>query len=185
VIAINLLANGPAESRTARPFPMAATWLVVTCVALTGYGCYLHQSKTMLLARLLAIEAELAEVTSSATNLDQARKRQTELVTTLAALGRILEDRRTSMELFEAISRSMPDGLWLTEVKRSATTVQLDGRASTLSAIAALARRLGENLSFVHSPEIRSVSTEGAEGSQILHFQVAGELALAGDQGRQ
>jgi len=185
VIAINLLSNGPAESRTARPFPMTATWLVVACFALTGYGCYLRQSKTMLLARLLDIEAELAELTSSATSLDQARKRQTELVTTLATLGRILEDRRTSLELFEAISRSMPDGLWLTEVKRSAATVQIDGRASSLSAVAALVRRLGENLSFVHSPEIRSVSTEGAEGSQILHFQVAGELALAGDQGRQ
>ncbi len=185
MIAINLLANGPAESRAARPFPMTATWLVVTCIALTGYGWYLRESKTRLLARSLAIEAELAEVSGSAKSLDQARKRQAELVITLATLGRILEDRRTSLELFEAISRSMPDGLWLTEVKRSATTVQLDGRASSLSAITALVRRLGENLSFVHSPEIRSVSTEGAEGSQILHFQVAGELALAGDRARQ
>ena len=130
-------------------------------------------------------QAELAEVSGSAKSLDQARKRQAELVITLATLGRILEDRQTSMELFEAISRSMPDGLWLTEVKRSATTVQVDGRASSLSAITALVRRLGENLAFDHSPEIRSVSTEGAEGSQILRFQVAGELALADDRAQQ
>ena len=184
MIAINLLVNGRAESRTVRPF-LTATWFVVTCIALGGYGWYLRESKTILLARSLAIDAELAEVTSSAKSLDQARKRQAELITKLAILGRILEDRQTSIELFEAITRSLPDGLWLTEVKRSAATVQLDGRASSLSVIATLVRRLGENLSFLHSPEIRSVSTEEVGGSLILHFQVAGELALSGDQGRR
>ena len=177
MITINLLVTGRASRRTLGPF-LSGAWLVATCVALAAYGWYLRESRTTALARAFASDAQLAELASSAKRLEAARKRQTELIAELAAINRILDDRSTSADLFEAISRSLTDGLWLTELKRSAATVQLDGRASSLAAITGLVHNLGENLSFVSPPEIRSMSAEGlGEGSSILRFQVAGELA--------
>jgi type IV pilus assembly protein PilN len=158
--------------------------LVITGLALAAYGWHLRESRTTLVARSLAVDTQLATITASATRLDRARKRQTELVAELARIRLILDDRTTSTELFEAISRSLTDGLWLTEVKRSASMVQVDGRAASLAAIAGLVRNLGENLSFVRPPEIRSMATEGLEGSSVLRFQIAGELAPVTDEGR-
>jgi Tfp pilus assembly protein PilN len=183
VITLNLLANGPAASKRLRPL-LNATWLVATCVALAGYGWHLRGSNASLLARSLALNAELAEAARSAKNLDQARKRHADLGARLAMLGRILDERQVTVELFEAVSRSLPDGLWLTDLKRSAATVQLDGRAPSLSAVAALVRGLAENVSFAHPPEIRSVFTEAGESLSVLHFQIAGELALSSNPRR-
>jgi type IV pilus assembly protein PilN len=183
VITINLLVNGQARRRTVRPI-LNGVCLVATCAALATGWWYLRESRTELLAQSLALERDLAETTTSATRFDQLRKRQSELVAELATVSRILEDRSTSTELFEAISRSLTDGLWLTEVRRSAGSLHLDGRSSSLAAITGLVRNLGQNLSFVRPPEIASMSTEGVEGSSVLRFQVAGELASVRDEAR-
>jgi Tfp pilus assembly protein PilN len=179
VITINLLVNGQARRRTVRPI-LNVVCLVATCAALAADWWYLRESRAALLAQSVALDRELAAMTTSATRLDQVRKRQTELVAELATVSRILDDRNTTTELFEAISRSLTDGLWLTEVRRSAGRLHLDGRSSSLAAITALVHNLGRNFSFVRPPEIASMSTEDPtrhDGSSVLRFQVAGELA--------
>lgn len=181
MITINLLVNGQARRRTVRPI-LNGVCLVATCAALTADWWYLRASRTAFLAQSLALDRELAEITTSTTRLDQARKRQSELVAELGAVSRVLDDRNTSTELFEAISRSLTDGLWLTEVRRSAGSLHLDGRSSSLVAITRLVRNLDQNFSFVRPPEIGSMSTEGVEGSSVLRFQVAGEFAPVRDE---
>jgi Tfp pilus assembly protein PilN len=183
VITINLLVHGQAARRSVRS-RLNAVLLLIVCLALAGYWSYLREWQTTLLARLETVDGQASEIRSAAKRLDAERKRHAELAAELATINRILGDRQTSAEVFDAISRSVTDGLWLTEVKRSAATVQLDGRASSLAAIAGIVRNLGENLPLVHPPEIRSVSTEGLGGSSVLRFQVAGELAPAETEGR-
>ena len=183
MITINLLLNGQTAQRSALP-RLSAALLVMLCLALAPYWSYLRESQATLLARLEVVDRQLAEIKSAAKRFDAARKRQTELVAELATINRILDDRQTSAEVFEAINRSVTDGLWLTEVKRSSAAIQLDGRASSLDAIAGVVRNLGEHLFLVRPLEIRSVSTEELGGSSVLRFQVAGELAPAEMEGR-
>ena len=88
-----------------------------------------------------------------------------------------LDDRGTTRALLEAVSRSVTGGVWLTELKQSFLTVQLDGRASSLAAIADLIHQLGTHASFARGPEVRTASVEDIDRVRVLRFQVIGELA--------
>ncbi len=83
VITINLLVNGQTRRRTVRPI-LNGVCLVATCAALAADWWYLRESRTALLAQSVALDRELTAITTSATRLDQVRRRQTELVAELS-----------------------------------------------------------------------------------------------------
>lgn len=177
MIRINLLIGGPVAQRRAQ-LRLRSAFLTAFWLSLVGYGAYLYGQRATLLARANAAETQVLEYTALASRADAVGKRKSELAIERDNINRVLADRRTSAELFEAIGRSLTDDLWLTEIKRSALNIQIDGLASSVGAIAAMVHNLSLGHSFTRPPAIRSVSAEGSDRPQRFRFEVIGELAV-------
>ena len=164
---------------------VGASCVVIASLGLAAYGLYLRDRRADVLARLEGIEAQRADATNATTRLDALRKRHATLTVQVTAIKRVLDTRQSAAELFEAVGRSLTDGLWLSEMRRSAGSIQIDGRASSLLGISGLVQNLEDNFLFDAPLEIRSMTTDAAEGSSILRFQVASEQPpAAGKEGR-
>jgi Tfp pilus assembly protein PilN len=181
VITINLLVGRQTPSKGLRSFA-AAGCLIATCLVAGGYGLFLQQSRSTLRAKSIEAATRLSETSHLTSRVEGTRRRHEALTRKLAAIREVLDDRTTSRVLLEAVSQSVTDGVWLTEIKRSLLSVQLDGRASSLVEITDLVQQLGANISFARGPDLRSVSAEDADGERVLRFQIVGDLAsVAGD----
>jgi Tfp pilus assembly protein PilN len=177
VITINLLASGRETSSAPRFLANAACILTICAVALT-YGCALQQTRGALRAQALDADTQIAEATSLTKRIEGLRQRHAELVNRLAAVHHALGDRSTSSDLLKVVSLIVPDDVWLTELKRSTDTVELNGRASSLAEITALVRELTAKVTFARNPELRSVTAENADDRLVLRFQIVGDLAV-------
>jgi Tfp pilus assembly protein PilN len=177
VITVNLLA-GRRQSPSAYRSVATAACMLTTCAVALAYGFSLQQARGALRARSLDADAQVADATSLTKRIEGLRQRHAELVRHLAAVRRALDDRATSSELFKIVSRSVPGDVRLIQLKRSAGTVELDGRASSLADITRLVHGLSANLAFARGPELRSVVAESTEDGFVLRFLVVGDLSM-------
>jgi Tfp pilus assembly protein PilN len=181
MITVNLLVSRQAPPKGLRSLAEAGC-IIAMCLIAGSYGYFLQQSRSALRVRSIEADRHLSETSHLTSRVEGARKRHEDLARKLAAIREVLDDRTTSSDLLEAISRSVSEGVWLTEIKRSRVTVQLDGRASSLSVVNNLVQQLGANVSFARGPDLRAVSAEDADGERFLRFQIVGDLAsVAGD----
>ena len=178
MITINLLAGGRA-TQLGRGRLVAAACIAAGWLGLAAYGAHLFEARRDLAAKVEEADARLAQVTSAATRLDTLRKRHRELSDEVAAIRHVLETRRSAADLFQAVGRSVPRGLSLVEMKRSAAAITVDGRAPSLSAISEFVHNLGSDLSLSTPLEVRSMTTEVSGGSSTLRFQIAAEAMPA------
>ena len=176
MITINLLVGGQAEPRGRRAL-VPTICIVATCLTAVTYGAVLQQSRGTLRARAVESDSQSTESSILVKRVEDLRKRRDELLRTLAALRRVLEERSTSRDLFEGVSRSLPEGVWLTALNQSLLNIQIDGRAASLAEVTGLVHRLDANVRFTRGPELRSLSAEAADGMSVLRFQIVGELA--------
>ena len=82
------------------------------------------------------------------------------------------------VHLLDEVSRALPDGLWLTELKQDGATVTLDGRCTTLTALSDLVANLTASGYFATGVELINSQVEtapvaGAPRSYSLHGQGA------------
>ena len=180
MITINLLTGGQGSGRSARAHAQTVC-VVLTCIVSAAYGAALQHSRGTLRSRSFEVETRLAESSTVTHEVEKMRKRRDELLKTLGAARVVLGERSSSSDFFEAVSRSLPDGVWLTEIRRSRVGVQLDGRAASLAEINGFVDQLDVNVPFARGPDLRSVSTDVGDDTDILRFQIVGELAPTGE----
>lgn len=172
MITLDLLPGGRRRTTTA----VIATAVVAACVAVL-YGYHLHEQRAAARAAAAQEEVRAAAAADVAKRLDAARKTRAALAAELAARQRVAGDRRVVVELVEGVSRSLPDGVRLTELVRNASSVEIEGRASSFASVTAFARELGSQVAFAGPVDIRSMSAEEVEGARAIRFRIAGQLA--------
>jgi Tfp pilus assembly protein PilN len=171
MIKVNLLATtaGAAPPREWLPRNQRSTlWglgmLLLSAAAAGGWWYVLHHQRTALDTRIAASEAELDRLKAASKLVDQLTARKNELTDRLALIDRL-----------QTLSSSVPDGLWLLEMKQSSTGVQVDGRAMSLTAVTDFAERMQNSGLFKHPVEILTTSTEVVEETNVVHFTIKAE----------
>jgi Tfp pilus assembly protein PilN len=69
----------------------------------------------------------------------------------------------------------VPEGLWLLEIRQTGTSVQVDGRAMSLTAVTDFAERLQNSGLFRHPVEILTTLMETVEETPVVRFSVKAE----------
>src|SRR5262245_41504897 len=141
MIKVNLLATtaGAAPPREWLPRSQrSALWglgmLLLSAAGAGGWWYYLHHQRTTLDGRITAAEGELERLKAASKLVDQLTARKNELSDRLALIDRLRDSKRGPVDLLTTVSASVPDGLWLLEMKQSSGAVQVDGRAMSLTA---------------------------------------------------
>ena len=70
------------------------------------------------------------------------------------------------------VSRSLSDGLWLSELKQTGLVTQLEGRAVSLTSITDFVEKLQDSNVFVRPVEIVTTTSETLEETPVVRFIV-------------
>lgn len=186
MIRVNLLTTGPGAApprewvpREHRSALLGLGMLLVTGVGVGGGWWYLKHQLAQAEVRIADGEAKLEQLKDAQRLLDQATARKTELAEKLALIDRLRAAKRAPILLLETISRSVPDGLWLIEIKQVGSFITVDGRAISLTSVSDFAEGLQQSGLFKMPVEILTTTTEVVEETDIIRFSLKAEAAAA------
>ncbi|HUF48246.1 MAG TPA: PilN domain-containing protein [Vicinamibacterales bacterium] len=179
MIRVNLLTTGPGAPprrewlpREQRSAALGLLMLVVAGTGVTGWWWYLSQARADVDVRITTAEMSLAQLKEAAVLVEQASLRKAELTERLSLIERLRVAKRGPVNLIETVSFSVPDGLWLLEVRQTGATVQLDGRAMSLTAVTDFAERLQTSGLFRRPVEIVTTTAEQFEQVDVIRFML-------------
>jgi type IV pilus assembly protein PilN len=179
MIKVNLLATSPGTAparewlpRDQRSALAGLGMLLVTGVAVGGWWYYLHHQGTAIDARIAGAETELTRLKDASKVVDLMTARKNELAERLGLIERLRAAKRAPVSLLETVSRSLPEGLWLLEMKQTGPSVQIDGRATSITAVTDFTERLQNSGYFKRPVEILATSTELIDDTTVVKFSV-------------
>lgn len=187
MIRVNLLAPGtepspkpwrrwlvvPPEQRAAL---VGLTLLVATAVGVAGWWWTIDRDRRALDAEIAAAGITMTRLQDAARLVEQATARERDLRERLALIDRLRATQRAPVVLLDTISRALPDGLWLLELRQTGASVQLEGRAVSLSALTDFVDRLQTSGRFVHTIDIVTTSMETLADNSIVRFAIRGDV---------
>ena len=184
MIRVNLLAVSPGSApprewlpREQRSAAVGLGLLLITAVGVGGWWWYLRQQHTGVEAKIEAANAELTRLKAVAVLVERATTRRTELGERLALIERLRATQRGPVSMLEMLSRALPDGLWLMEIKQTGATVQIEGRAMSERWVTDFAEFLQNSGLFKRPVEIVTTLDEALEESAVVRFVVKAEAA--------
>jgi len=182
MIKVNLLATsqGAAPAREWLPREQRSSLLglgLLACTALAVGGFWFYQRSEVqsVNTRIAAAETELVRLEEAARMVDDINARKAELSERLMLIERLRAEKDGPVHLIETISRSLPEGLWLVEIAQDGLSVEVDGRAMSLTAVTDFAERLQTSGLFEHPVEILTTTTETFEETTVVRFALRAE----------
>lgn len=186
MIKVNLLATNPGVvaprewlPREQRSALGGLSILLVTALGIGGYWYYQHSQAAALTTKIAAAETELVRLKEAAALVERTTARKNELSERLGLIDRLRSSKRAPVSLLETVSYSVSDGMWLLEIKQAGTAVQIDGRATSITAVTDFTERLQNSGFFLRPVEILATSTEVVEEVTVVRFVVKAEVVPA------
>jgi type IV pilus assembly protein PilN len=153
------------------------TMLMITATGIGGWWWTVHRDRLVAEQAIAHDQAEVVRLKDVAKLVDRASARKAELSERLGLIDRLRATKREPVTLLETISRSLSDGLWLTELKQVGPTVQIEGRATSLTAITDFAEKLQDSTVFDRPVEIVTTTAETLEETPVVRFIVKAQNA--------
>ena len=190
MIRVNLLAPGtepaprawrrllvvPPEQRAAL---MGLSMLMITASGAGLWWWSVASEHKRVDAEIVAAEANLTRLQEAARLMEKATAREKDLRERLGLIERLRNTQRAPVMLLDTISRSMAEGLWLTELRQSGAGVTLEGRAVSYSALTDFIGRLQISGRFVRPLDIVNATAEALADSVVVRFTIRGEVGPA------
>lgn len=176
MIRINLLGNVPNAPRRAwlpADQKSAAAGLVLLLGTAGGVGGWWWQTaraQRIVDGQIASAQADLTRLQSVAALVDRAVARKLELTERLGLIDRLHRTQRDPVELLRTISQSVPDGLWLLELKQTGNAVQIEGRATSLTSLTDFVERLQTSGRFLRPVDIVTTSMEIVQEASVVRF---------------
>jgi len=183
MIRINLLAAaGRAQKRSLLPVPQRGTFLgfVMLTVAILGVGAWwleLRRETSSLDTKIAKADTDLTRLKAAAKLVDRAIARKAELSEKVSLIDRLRAAQRGPVSLLSTVSRSLTDGLWLMEIKQQGSAVQMEGRASSLTAVTDFVEHLQNSGIFDRPVEIMTTSMETLDEYSVVRFAIKAQAA--------
>jgi Tfp pilus assembly protein PilN len=179
MIRINLLSarGAPAKPRVLiapqhRGAVFGLSLLLLTGMGVGGWRWEIGRETTAVAKRISQHELELVRLKDAAKLVDRMMARKAELWEKLALIDRLRAAQRGPVNLLSTLNRSLPDGLWLLELKQQGNVVQIEGRANSLTAVTDFVERLQDSGAFDRPVEIVSTGLELLEEASVVRFAV-------------
>jgi Tfp pilus assembly protein PilN len=176
VIRVNLLGVVPRAPRRAwlpADQKSAAAGLVMLVFTAAGVGGWWYQTAHAQAAvdtEIASAQTELERLKTVAALVDRSVARKLELTERLGLIDRLHRTQRDPVELLQTISRSVPDGLWLLELKQTGQAVQIEGRATSLTALTDFVERLQTSGRFARPVDIVTTNMEVVQDASVVRF---------------
>lgn len=186
MIRINLLQVERAPSGPSALEGLAANRIhligaTIVLAALAGIGWWYMAMQAELAATATAIQqaqAERQRLTTVLAQIKQFEDQRTQLQQRVALIEQLRKGQHSPVTLLDQVSRSLPERLWLTELKQVGADVTIDGRTTTLTSLSDFIGNLEGSGAFTRPVEILNSEVEKANDTDIVRFQVKATFPL-------
>jgi type IV pilus assembly protein PilN len=189
MIRINLLAVEKPVAKTrsfnlnlgAKAGQIGSLLIVLATAGYIGWDYQvLTQRDAQLYSELAAARAEKARLAPILKEVEEFDARKKELQQRVSLIEELRTNQVGPVHMLDEISRGLPDRLWLTEMTQDGDVVKLDGRTSSLSALADLVANLEASGYFKRPVEINSSEEEKGNGKDLIKFSINATFELPG-----
>jgi type IV pilus assembly protein PilN len=185
MIRINLLerpkAPKPAFDIARHTTALCALILVVFAAGIGWRYWHLGQEDVRLTRETAAAQREAARLKSVLQQVQQFEQRKGQLQQRVTLIEELRRDQSGPVHLLDEISRSLPDRLWLTELKQEGAEVRLQGHTTSLTSLSDFVGNLESSGYFVRPVEIIDSQVETTQTSgDLVKFTVKATFAMPG-----
>jgi len=189
MIRINLLGGERQKAKTARfdaGQQLTAMCGLVVVAAACGIGFWYwslsHEAST-LDAQVATLKRESARLDTVLAEVKTFEDRKAALQQRVTLIERLRQGQTVPVQVLDHVSRSLPDMLWLTDLKADGSFLTIEGKTTTLIGLSDFVGNLGSNPVLQKPIEIMDSSAEtdagskGAPGTtELIKFKVRAAL---------
>ena len=117
------------------------------------------------------LEAEIAELEKSITEIDGLERQKERLLARMEIIEQLQRSRPEIVHLFDEISRTMPEGVYLNGMAQQGRSVELKGVAQSSTRVSALMRQT-DNSEWLTDPSVTKVETTDVGPARQAEFVV-------------
>ncbi len=186
MIRINLLAVDRERTKRKSKFPIVdkttlGCGLILVLAALgIGWWYWSLQNESADLDQQIAdAQRETVRLQGVIRQVRQFEDRRAQLQQRVTLIEQLRKGQTGPVHLVDQVSRSLPDAMWLLDLKQTANDVVIDGRCTTLTALSDFVSSLEGSAYFDRPVEIVDSAVEPAAaggGAQLIRFSVKGRL---------
>jgi len=191
MIRINLLGGERQKAKSAARFDVGQQLtalcglLVVAAVGGVGFWYWsLSRQSAQLDAQILTKQREAARLDTVLAEVKTFEDRKTTLQQRVTLIEQLRQGQTVPVQVLDHVSRSLPDMLWLTDLKQEGPFLTIEGRTTTLIGLSDFVGNLGANAVLRKPIEILDSGAEtvaapkGAAGvaSELIQFKVRAAL---------
>jgi type IV pilus assembly protein PilN len=193
MIRINLLGVERPKARKLPTFTVQAQQLTIACSVIlaasaAGIGWWywtLRQTAAQVETDITTAQQEQQRLQSVLAEVKQFEARRSQLQQRVQLIEQLRAGQSFSAELLDHVSRSIPDMLWLTDMDQKGDALTIQGRSTTLIAVADLIANLGTSRLIAKPVELVESQVEtlqpvpGQSGVELMKFTVRAGLKKA------
>ena len=171
-------------SVTGNGLTIACSFILVLTAAGIGWRFWsLRQESEQLSADINAAQQETARLHSIIEQVQQFEQRRAQLQQRVGLIEQLRKDQTGPVHMLDQISRSLPDMLWLSNLKQSpdGKEVTIEGRSTTLTGLSDFVVNLEHSGYFRRSVEIVSTEVDSTPAGDIITFTVRGVFQQPGE----
>ncbi len=185
MIRINLLAEGrrPAAVRKTRTAALAErNWTNITLtacillgvIAVVGYWFVLNEHRAEKRQEVATAQAEVERLKPILQEVEDFKKKQADLERKIEVITNLKNNQRGPVRVMDAISRALPELLWLDQMEVKASSIRLNGKAFNVNAISNFLENLDKVPEFME-PHLGTVN----EAGEVYKFTIDVDYSLA------
>jgi type IV pilus assembly protein PilN len=155
---------------------------LILALAALGVGWWywtLRAEANQLTDDIAAAEQETARLQTLIVQVRQFEARKTQLEQRVTLIEVLRRGQSSPVHVLDAVSRSVPDMLWLTQLEQKGAELTIEGRCMTLTSISDFVDNLGQSGWFKKPVEIIDSQLEVAPGGagDVIRFTVKALVA--------
>lgn len=185
MIRINLLAEGrrPTAVRKARKVGLAERdWthlsliaaIVLGILVTAGYWFLLQRREAAVREEVVAAEAEVERLRPILEEVEEFKAKQADLERKIEVITNLKNQQTGPVRVMDAVSRALPELLWLDQMNVSASNIRISGRAFNVNAISNFIENLDRVPEF-KEPRLGPVRDSG----EVYQYTIDVEYSLA------
>ncbi len=191
MIRINLLtvdrerAKRKAKFQVGQTVTVACSLILVAAALVVGWWFWsLQRASAGLDQQIADAERETQRLQSVIQQVAQFEARRAQLQQRVTLIEELRKGQTGPVHLLDQISRSLPESMWLTDLRQAASEITIEGRCTSLNALSDFISALEASNLFERPVEIIDSRVEAAAGTtpELIRFSVrARQLAKAAD----
>jgi type IV pilus assembly protein PilN len=188
MIRINLLGGDRQKAKSAARFDasqqLTAMCGLVVVAAVCGIGFWywkLGHDGARLDAQIASLKREAARLDTVLAEVKTFEDRKATLQQRVALIERLRQGQTVPVQLLDHVSRSLPEMLWLTDLREEGDFITIQGRTTTLIGLSDFVNNLGTNAVLQKPIEILDSAAEAGDhttvaGPELIKFTVRAGL---------